>query len=139
MDKPEKSSKWNLLGVVIFFLIIWGIMGAIFGGESEGIVKYDDCRQVITIEQNDWQNNFRKFICNTVKSKSGKVIFGTCVHIDTEAGVCKTAYIYSKAPVIKCKGDNVYPDSNDNCVCNPGYIADTTGVCVLPKPTSSPQ
>lgn len=137
------SDVWGaIVGIFLFFVICGLVLGGlmtIFGGESEGTVKYDDCRQTITIKQNSWDTLFKKFICSDFKSNSGKLISGTCVHIDTESGSCKTVYIYTKEPDINC-GNNSTPDVDDKCYCNYGYHVDPNNkmLCVidpLPSPT----
>lgn len=124
----------GIISVSFFGLIIWGVV-AFLSGESEGIVKYDDCRQTIKVEQGSWDTYFKKFTCNDNKSKSGRLISGTCVHIDTSGGACVTAYVYEKKSEFNC-GDNATPNYDDSvysCTCNDGYHVDPKNhnLCIL--------
>ncbi len=133
----------GLFVFLIFVGIIWAILGALLGGESDGSVKYDDCRQVISVKQDDWQNNFKKFTCENIKSNSGRLISGTCVHIDTSGGACITAYVYTKKSGFNC-GDNSTPNVDDSvyaCSCNDGYHVDPKDnkkPCIVDSPTLDP-
>jgi hypothetical protein len=52
-----------------------------FGGEQEGVVKYDDCQEIVEVKQADvW---FGTYTCNMQRTMSGKVMEGTCVRVET--------------------------------------------------------
>ena len=141
------STGDTIVGVVVFGLIIFGVLAVIgyFSGgmESEGIVKYDDCRQILTIKEGSGDTFGKKFTCEYIRSKSGKLMSGTCVHIDTENGVCTTAYVYEKKSEFNC-GDNSTPNYDDSvyaCSCNDGYHADPKDnrkPCIVDSPTPNP-
>ncbi len=91
--------------LLVFCLVVWGILsllGVSFGVENEGIVKYDDCRQTITIQEDSWQRYLKQFTCNYIKTKSGKIMSGECIHIVNDSSLfgsnhtCATAYVYQK-------------------------------------------
>lgn len=67
------------------------------GCEQEGMVKYDDCREVISVKAGDLQTYYKKFICQYTRRASGKIVAGTCVHVSTSffSGKCETAYVYT--------------------------------------------
>src|ERR1700722_12238120 len=89
-----------LLGIA--YAIISGV-GGYFWGEESGEIKYNDCRNSISLEDGSGSTLFKRFTCTYVKSQSGKILRGTCVHVETEGAVCQTAYIYEKKPEIHCK------------------------------------
>ncbi len=137
------DDAFGAIGSLIFFgLILWVISG-LMGGESQGTVKYDDCRQVINTKQGNWDTYFKKFTGEDYRSKSGRLISGTYVHIDTSGGACTTAYVYEKKSDFNC-GDNSTPNYDDSvyaCNCDNGYHSDPTDnrkPCILGNPTPSP-
>lgn len=100
--------------LIIFGLVAAGILwlfGFNFGMTNEGVVKYDDCRQVITIKSDSWQRYFHSFTCNTYKTKSGVVMSGECVSIKNDSSLfssshtCATAYVYEIEPPTNCKNN----------------------------------
>jgi hypothetical protein len=137
-----ESGCATLIGCLFVIVLVIGGIVALFGGESEGTVKYDDCRQIVTINESDLYASFHKFTCDTTKTSSGKVISGTCVHIDTQDGVCITAHVYQKKTEIVCPGSNNYVADDGSCTCNYGYTPTTDGQnCVLQttsKTTTNP-
>jgi hypothetical protein len=84
-------------------------------GEQDGEVKYEDCRNKVTIEEGATDTWFKKFTCSTIKTKSGKVIRGVCVNVVTEGPVCQTVYIYSKRPTASCPASFPYLGYDDLC------------------------
>jgi hypothetical protein len=124
-EDTNSSSGWGFL--IILVLIGWGITSWI-GGEREGVVKYDDCRETITLKPDNFQKYYMKFTCNYTKSNSGKIMSGECVHIDTNdsffsvGSSCVRAYVYQKEPEIKCSDTaNGYLGNDDKCYCNSGF------------------
>src|SRR5579863_5118489 len=101
------GSKWDGFGAQLQKLFYAAILLAVgyglitgfhsmFWGEETGDVKYEDCRDKITVEESSGSTLFKKFTCTYVKTQSGKILRGTCVHVETEGPVCQTALIYEK-------------------------------------------
>lgn len=117
---------FGIIVLVIFGLVVWGILslfGFSFGIENEGIVKYDDCRQIITLKNGDWQTYTKKFTCIYVKTKSGTVMSGECVHIVNDGSffggshTCATAYVYEKKQGGNCT-DPTHPYLTYDDMCS---------------------
>lgn len=102
-------------GIVALFVIgiLW-LFGFNFWMTNEGTVKYDDCRQVINLNEGDWQTYFHKFTCNTFKTKSGITMSGECVSIETNSSLfssgssCVKAYVYEEKQGGDCNNPS-YP------------------------------
>lgn len=140
------STGETIWGILVFGLIIWGVFALIGhftrSTESEGTVKYDDCKQIITTKQGSSDTYGKNFTCNTYKSKSGRLISGICVHIDTENGACTKAFVYEKKSEFNC-GDNSAPNYDDSvyaCSCNDGYHVDPKDntKCLIGYPSDTP-
>jgi hypothetical protein len=123
----------KILGSISLIIVILMLFGVSFGVENEGIVKYDDCRQTITIQENSWQKYLMKFTCNYIKSPTGKILGGECVHVVNDSSLlgasntCGTAYVYQKSPEVQCSDiTNGFLDINGNCQCNQGYKFNTS-------------
>ncbi len=118
-----------ILGVVV--LGAWGILslfGISFGIENEGTAHYNDCRQIITLKQDDWRKYLKKFTCDYIKLPNGKILGGTCVHIENNDSLfssgseCNIAYLYEKEPEIKCSDMvNGFIGMDGTCQCKLGY------------------
>lgn len=90
----------------IFVLIVAGVLwifGFNYHGTSEGIVKYDDCREIIQLEPTNWHTYFGTFTGYTKKSASGKIMGGEFVRVINDRSfffgnshTCARAYIYEK-------------------------------------------
>ncbi len=110
MEKPKKSKVVKttiiIISIVVGLFILFQILRAVFlvgvvGIETEGVVKYDDCREKITIQEKDssyWFGHFGKqFTCAERKTKSGLMMGGICVLVNLDSsGTCLSAYIYEK-------------------------------------------
>jgi hypothetical protein len=108
----------SILGIVLVGGAVVGIHG-FFWGEQEGYVRAGDCRNTVFLKQNSPETWFKKFTCSYVKSRSGKVMSGTCVHLETEGPVCQTAYRYEKIPEVRCTDPNFpYIGEDDQCHSN---------------------
>ena len=125
MSNTDDSVVWGWGCLIAIGLIVWGIT-ALIGGESEGYVKYDDCRQTITLASNNWQKYYEKFTCTYQKTQSGKIMSGECVHIDnagtlfSASNACVTAYVYEKTQDKVCtNSSNPYLGYNDMCYSQP--------------------
>jgi hypothetical protein len=121
--KRSDAAGSELWGSVILLVIVLAITGAIAvykaaipGGESEGTVKYEDCRQIIAIKQGDWVANFKSFVCDMRRTTNGKVMAGFCVHVDTTPdGKCERAYTYHKIPEVACSAEYPYLGTDGKC------------------------
>jgi hypothetical protein len=52
------------LGILVLGFLLAGILwlfGFNFGVTSDGTVKYEDCRQIITLKSGSWQTYFHNF------------------------------------------------------------------------------
>lgn len=123
-----KKGEGEILGIIslaVFAFLGWGILsffGVSFGVENEGTVTYNDCRQVIKIQDKSWQTYAMKFTCSYSKTQSGKMMSGECVHISNDSSflgnshTCATAYVYEKQQDLSCKnstkGELSYPYKN---------------------------
>jgi len=88
--------------------------------EVSGVVSYYDCRQKVTL--NSTENKNGTFICNDLKTDSGKSMGGECVKTTIDnSGKCQTAYIYKK-PADETCGINSSLTTDDMCSCNYGYV-----------------
>ncbi len=127
-DNFYRKGEGEILGILVFVFIglaIWGGIGfarAFLGGESEGIVKYGDCRQIITIQEDSWEKYFKQFACTYRKTKSGETMGGECVHTDNDSSLfssshtCATAYVYEKKQADVCTvAPNLYLGYDDMC------------------------
>lgn len=122
---------WEILGGLFFLSLLIGGFLFLFGGEREGVVKYDDCRQIVQLKSDTTQKYYKKFTCSYSKTQSGKIMSGECVNISNDNSLlgnkstCATAYVYEKEqdPVCKnnIKGGILYPylGYNDNCFTEP--------------------
>jgi hypothetical protein len=109
---------------IIFLLVIgmglWWLFGDV--GERDGVAKYSDCREVVTLPPDSNQHYYKTFTCTVQRTKSGLVMAGECVHIDYDSGLfsngrgCKTAYVYVKTPELRCL-DPKYPVLHYDGVC----------------------
>ncbi len=137
MDKTKiQEIKESVIGIVYSMMVIGLVVGMlswllssniiyIFGGEKEGIIKYDDCREIIRLKDNPYQKIYKSFICDYTKTTTGKIMSGTCVHVNTSwlSGKCEQAYVYvyDKEPETKCL-ENGYLGYDGQCYCNSGYF-----------------
>jgi hypothetical protein len=73
------------------------------GGEQEGTITYDDCREVVKLTPNDYflKCLHKKFTCMYVKRASGNPVSKVCVYVElasggllSNSGKCETAYVY---------------------------------------------
>ncbi len=84
--------------------------------QREGIVKFNDCREIIKLEDNAPEKNYMTFTCDYIKSNTGKIMAGTCVHIETsnDGKECTKAYTYYAKPELKCE-EGLFPTIYDTC------------------------
>ena len=110
--------------VLVVGVLIWGVQ-AIFWGEREGTVKYDDCREVVTLEPESPRTLFKSFTCSYTKTKSGRVIRGLCVHVDNDSTMfsashtCATAFVYEKGNEGCTDSRFPYLHYDDRCYSQP--------------------
>jgi hypothetical protein len=86
------ENEISLIGwIIIVAVVIWV---ATLGGERAGTVKYDDCRETITLKPDNYQKYYMKFTCDYT--------LGKCVHVDlnntwfSSGSSCIKAFIYYK-------------------------------------------
>lgn len=102
----------SVVAVVVIILVFWGIYSFFGWGEREGVVKYDDCRQIIALAPNTYQKYYKTFTCMYRRTGAGKIMGGECVHIDfinswlTHSSECETAYVYEKKQEGGCTNPN---------------------------------
>jgi len=98
-----------VLGFIIA-VVLW-LFGFNFGAVNEGVIKYDDCREIITIKSDSWRKYFHKFTCTTRKTNSGVVMGGECASVKYDSSLfggnnaCATAYVYELDTPTSCKGN----------------------------------
>jgi hypothetical protein len=120
MAEAKKSDTFSALGCFVLIVVGLASIGALrnyFLGEEEGQVKYEDCRNKITVQEDSSDTWFKKFTCSYAKTQSGKIMSGVCVHVETEGPVCQTAYIYYKKPQIVCS-DPKFPNAGYDDLCH---------------------
>jgi hypothetical protein len=125
MTGNSSNKGGEALGVLfVIGLIVWGVT-AFLGGEREGEVKYNDCREIIRLPSDTWEVLYKKFTCSYSKTISGHMISGECVHIDKPwslfggSDACDTAYVYQKKQDDVCPKDYPYLQYNDKCSQSP--------------------
>lgn len=125
MDKNDNIVSG--VGVLIIVgLILWGIYSLLGWGEREGVVSYEDCRQIINLPSDTWEKYYHTFTCSYRKTQSGLIMDGMCVRIENDRSLfstshtCATAYIYEKKQEGNCK-DPQYPymGYDDKCYTVP--------------------
>ena len=97
----------------IFFIheLIWG--------EQEGIVKTGDCRSTVTVAEGAPATWFKKFTCDYVRSRAGKIIGGNCIAVDIEGAACKAVYVYKKRSTVACAEPTPYVGFDEQCHSDP--------------------
>jgi len=109
--------------------------------EVDGLVKYDDCREIVKLKEGDSETKNKKFICSYAKTQSGKIMSGECASTVTENGICTKAYVYEKKQE-GCKNnlkDGIfypYLGYNDNCYIEPQGGESYVDSLDLPVPSS---
>lgn len=109
-----------VIGFVI--AVIW-VADLLLFGEREGITKYDDCREIVTLQPDTPQRFYKTFTCSYIKTASGKVIRGVCVHVVNDSGMfssahtCATAYVYVKSQDPVCN-DRKFPYLGYDDMCH---------------------
>lgn len=123
----ENEGILVLFGLGLLGLFVAWVFGFNFGNQEEGIVKYADCRQTVTLKEGDWSTYFNKFTCDESKTTTGKSMGGQCVSVKLNNNSCEKAYVYQKSPEIKCPDTvNGYLSVSGECKCNSGYKFDNT-------------
>jgi hypothetical protein len=87
-------------------------------GERPGTVKWNDCREQMFIKENSFEALSKRFTCDYIKTRQGRVMGGLCVHIEYESGQCKAAYIYVKEQAKVCSKENPILKEDDLCYAN---------------------
>ena len=71
--------------------------------EQEGVVKVDDCREMIKVGSGELKKTTSTFTCTYQKNINNQIIGGICASVDMNAGKCQTAYIYERTSDISCQ------------------------------------
>lgn len=111
-----------LIGFALFIAVVLWFFGFNYHGTSEGTVDYNDCREIIQLQPNNWHTYFGTFIGYTQKTNSGKVMGGEFVRIVNDSSLfgnshtCAKAYIYNKKQENICTDPtHPYLTSDDMC------------------------
>lgn len=84
--------------------------------EREGVVKYDDCRQTITLDAATYDRSPRLYTCDTRRTGSGKLMEATCAHVElADSGACNVAYVHHKRTAVICPEATPYLWFDDKC------------------------
>ena len=105
------------------FLLILALAAVSCGGERDGTVKYDDCREIIQLKgRSAFATIGKDFTCSISRTKSGKSMGGQCVSVALSLldGKCERAYVYEKKPANVC-WPNSHLTYEDMCQCDDGY------------------
>ena len=122
--REQLDALGYLIGAVLVVgAIIWGIYSLFGWGEREGVVKFDDCRQMVTLKPDTLQKYFKSFTCMYRRTESERIMSGECVHVDTagtlfsSSNECDIAYIYEKEQEGSCT-DPKYPYLGYDDMCH---------------------
>ena len=124
-DKKEGAGEkvGQGLGCLFILVLVVALLGSLrdhIWGEREGFTKTDDCRNTVIVKEGSFDTWFKKFTCTEIRTKSGRIIKGTCVAVDTEGPVCQTVYTYDKKPQIVCSDPKFpYAGFDDMCHVDP--------------------
>ncbi|MGO8945885.1 MAG: hypothetical protein ACLQJ7_19720 [Syntrophobacteraceae bacterium] len=89
------GNVWKIVkGVFLSVTLAFIVCGC--GGEREGVIKTEDCRETVRLSDDafQWQSYWETFTCGYVRRASGKLINKTCERVVMNGGYCQTAYIY---------------------------------------------
>lgn len=102
--------------LIVSLLLLIGCGRAASNLQREGVVKFNDCREIIKLEDNAPEKDYMMFTCDYIKSKTGKIMAGNCVHIETSKDdkECTKAYTYFAKPELKCE-KGLFPTIYDTC------------------------
>jgi len=116
----EAKGGSQAVGCIVLLLIGAGVFAWLYTtiwNEQEGEARYEDCRNKITIQEGSAGALFKSFTCTYAKTRSGKILGGTCVHVVTEGPVCQTVYIYNKKSQVVCS-DPKFPYAAYDDLCH---------------------
>ncbi|MCX6717116.1 MAG: hypothetical protein NTU76_00355 [Candidatus Taylorbacteria bacterium] len=118
-NKKKEVINFGLFIVgFVFILFLISNVGSLFNfhvKEVTGEVKYDDCRQKINLNKDEYSKQNGTFICNDTKTISGKSMGGECMKTIISDSYCQTVYIYQKPAEETC-GQFHYLTTDDTCV-----------------------
>ncbi len=102
----------KVISICFLLLIVISFSGC--ASKNEGLVRIDDCREIISLKNDSLEKIYKDFTCNYSKTSNGKIISGECVSIEMEGNNCKKAFIYDVEPEVKCP-ENMYVGYDDLC------------------------
>jgi len=136
----------------LMFMFLLTVTLAGCGGEREGTVKYADCREIIRLNQRDFDTKKTRgtsFTCTYVRDAADHIIGGECIAVETTSfGPCVRAYVYN-IPRIQtkeeaereqynelmsapCPSAHEVRGSSGSCVCEPGYTTNPSATACVP-------
>ncbi len=122
MNKDFQRGSSEIDGLLsILFLIGLGVW-FFAGGERDGVVKYQDCREIVKLQPDTYQKYYKTFTCDIARTVSGKSMGGECVHIEYDGSFlsqsrgCNVAFVYTVKQDAICNDKN-YPNlgTDDKC------------------------
>lgn len=133
--KTKLEKFWSGVILLFFIFTVTSLIGWvgdnpkvldtiwIFGGEREGTVKYNDCREVTETEDNFINRIFRTYTCSYQKTNTGKIMSGECVYVKSPlfSGDCVRAYTYTKKPEVRCSEVFPYLGYDEKCYMSWDY------------------
>ena len=111
-ENKQEGGIWIIIGIVLVGVCVFNFIG----GEQEGAIDINDCREVINLESDNLQKYYHKFTCSYIKTNDGKTIKGTCARVKlTKENECTKAYVYEKESEVECLKGYPYADVEGKC------------------------
>lgn len=127
--KKNKATMAHCKIVLITAFLFFGLLLSGCATKNEGSVEWNDCREKIKLNDDQYNSSFKDFTCMTQKTKTGKIMSGVCVNVEIVNNICNKAYYYELKPELTC-GENEYLTWDEKCNCNYGtYFNANTNKC----------
>lgn len=111
--------KGKSMKVIKHFVVLASVVLLSSCGEREGTVSTDNCREQIYIKETSIQALTKTFTCTYYKTRQGRTMGGTCIHIDYDNnGQCKASFTYFKKQDNVCL-DKLTPRLGEDDLCYP--------------------
>jgi len=110
---------WIILAIL--GLAVWGGISLYrewsSGGweEHAGLVKFEDCREIFTINLDAAKKLGKSFTCASQRTWKGTLMGGKCAHVETSNGLCTKAYVYDQNPTVTCQDKTPWLGYDDLC------------------------